>query len=124
MIRKNAKAQKRRNSLPVQLELPDKGRAIRGSVLCNGWYIYRRFVLVKWSDPRLLSTIPRGMIDLKTKTFSSHLRSCYLDGQCFNILSLKIISKMQGNSVRQFLQTSEKFFRKKLDLCQNLKSWN
>ena len=30
-------AQNRRNLINAQLELPDKGRAIKGLVVCNSW---------------------------------------------------------------------------------------
>ncbi len=36
----------------TQLELPDKGRAIKGLVVFNNWY------LAKQSGPRLDSTVP------------------------------------------------------------------
>ena len=38
----------------AQLELPDKGRAIKGLVVCNIWDLGP----AKWSGPRLLSTVP------------------------------------------------------------------
>ncbi len=40
----------------AQLGLPDKGRAIKGLVVCNNWDL--AFRPSKRSGPRLLSTIP------------------------------------------------------------------
>ncbi len=37
MSRGNALAQNRRNQYHAQLGLPDKGRAIKGLVVCNSW---------------------------------------------------------------------------------------
>ncbi len=44
----------------AQLGLPDKGRAIKELVVCNSWDL-EPWVLLKRCDPRLLSTVPRGM---------------------------------------------------------------
>ncbi len=35
----NALAQNRHNSLPYTARFPDKGSAIEGLVVCNGWYL-------------------------------------------------------------------------------------
>ena len=44
----------------AQLGLPDKGRAIKGLVVCNGWELEPR--TSKRSGHNLLSTVPWGMI--------------------------------------------------------------
>ncbi len=41
----------------AQLGLPDKGRAIKGLVVCNSWGS-RALGPAKRSGPRLLSTVP------------------------------------------------------------------
>ncbi len=41
-----------------QLGLSDKGRAIKGLVVCNNWDLFRAFDPAKRSGPRLFSTVP------------------------------------------------------------------
>ncbi len=56
MNRRNALDQTGVTQYHAQLEIPDKGRAIKGSVVRNMGY--RAFRPAKRSGPRLLSTIP------------------------------------------------------------------
>ncbi len=59
MCRGNGLAKNRHNELPftAQIGLPDKGRAIKGSLLS----VSIDFEPAKWSGPKLLSTVPKGM---------------------------------------------------------------
>ncbi len=47
-----------------QLGLPDKGRTIKGLVVCNDWDL-EPLDLIKRSSPRLLSTVPWGINRIK-----------------------------------------------------------
>ena len=42
----------------AQLGLSEKGREIKGLVVCNDWDLARAIGLAKRSGPRLLSTVP------------------------------------------------------------------
>ena len=59
MSRENTLATNRCKKYHAHLGLPDKGRAIKGLIVCNDWI--RALGPAKRSGPRLLLTVPLGM---------------------------------------------------------------